>query len=708
MQTKIISRVPETECYICGSADIVKLCHHCGLAMCSRHGPFAPPRSSFYNRIKNIEYTDLSLAEIIGHEAGIHCEYCNHYTVSYEPILILFAVVGAAFIISGLLTSSILSAMLFVTLGVATVSTSIWAIHTERQYRHYEMCQQRPPLPVLGRFLSVTVNESVKGIASLAHDGSYAVQEEQAKGDLKFSLQLTSHDQERLNKYRQKYKLPTQADMLFHAGFVVFNKAEKLYPENWNSKQINPIPLTGSVNAQPFFNETSPSYNRQWEHHHKYKIALVTQTTADLPVQIVPTLISEGEEWAFELYVQVNPKIDTSSLSSPLVEELVLKAPGSLGHIESHTPSARIQPDQGQDECTITWKNINLKQGKQLIPNGTFYVRFANSMDVELNDIEVHGQLRLRFEGAISGREDIILFSPLGNKRDQEEVIVVQHTIVALSFRFHLGGLHIRRFYSITESIEQLTAIPGSEMITRLVNAMSDRGIYIQRVIENPPHMNRANAQIMNRLWVIAGRRYKKATPIDFRVVVIGQEQYESTDKPYDGNTQFEITTQGTVIKESMCADIEELRDDIVEVIQRTPSLEIKLIENQLYVDEWGYLVGTIHNTGEVVARDVNIRVIGITVRRTDTIKRLVPGELRQFELSIYADKKGHVPITVTAICKDQFGQLPPHKKRHLIFVEEKPSSPIIGHQTIFHGRSTGPIHTGKGNIVSGHEQDDE
>jgi hypothetical protein len=666
--------------------------------MCDDHGPFTVPEARFYERVENNEHTDLELAEITGSAEGIHCEYCRHGVVSYEPLFYALFVIGAIYIISSVIVTAVWVAVLSALLGIVAVAVSIWAIYVEKQYRHYQMCREAPPLPVWGRFPSIIIDEHVIGSIRLTSDSEYLTGGEHADGVMKFSLQLTAHDRERAKKYWQKYTLSTRENIPFHAGFAVLQGTRRIRPENWGSQQVNPVRFMGQVLAQSYLLGTTSTHARQWTHHYKYNVLSDTQCTAGLPVQIIPTLLSEGDEWALELDVQVNPKIDSASLSFPRVEELVLEAPDFLG-VESQAPSAEVSE---QGPCKITWQRAGLaKQGKQAVANKTFYVRFTNSKMIK-PDKEVFGHVRLSFEGAISGLENVRLFSPLGRQRSQDEITFVRHTIVEIDFRFHLSGLNVRKLYAKSESIEQLTVIPGNEMISRLVEALNDKEIYVQRVIENPPQMNWANAHIMNRLWVIAGRRYKKATPIDFRIVAIGQEHYDDIDKPYDGTTQFEITTQGTIIKESMRADIECLYQNIVDAIQSAPALKIdNIVQGDLFVDVWGTLSGTITNTGEVVAREVNISATGLKVEQSKTIRQLLPGEQERFRLDVYADKKGDVPITITAVCKDQFGQLPPYKKRCHIQVKEAPTTPTMS-TTNIHGSVTGPLHTGTGHIQSG------
>ena len=72
----------------------------------------------------------------------------------------------------------------------------------------------------------------------------------------------------------------------------------------------------------------------------------------------------------------------------------------------------------------------------------------------------------------------------------------------------------------------------------------SDRGYYVKRVIENPPRSG-ARANVVNRYWDIAGRRYDGVYPVDFHIVLTGEELHKGEIRASTGNTKTRITVQG-------------------------------------------------------------------------------------------------------------------------------------------------------------------
>ncbi len=696
MKTEIVPLVQELECYICGSKNVEALCHHCGRAMCDNHKKeFYVPDSQFYNSVHNDEFTGLTLPETVEGETAVHCEDCLHYIVTYERSFYIMGAVGLVLILTALMTPTLGAAIVHVLGGLAVIAISIWGILTEQDFRSFKMRTACFDLPFWGRFPSATLRETAVGKVTLESSGVYQVTAEKSSGVFSFGLSLTEADEMRLSQYRQKHRLENSENIAFHAGFAVLQGTDRLQPASLSrlTSEINPIKLIGRAASLPFLD--SLSHGRQWQYQQAYNFTLDNQYTAGLPLQIIPSLISEGDEWGIELDIQITPYLDTSLLSNPVIRQLELEALGFNGTVENFIPSAETWTT-GQNRPKISWQNIPF----HLTSSKSFYLRFANSRNIR-PDFKVRGKLIAKFEGALSAIINVVLFSPLGENLKMRDTDVHQTSEVEIQFHFDLATLCLREFHPKTQPIEQLTAIPGNEMITRLVNAMSDKGLYVQRVIENPAQMNRANAQIMNRLWVIAGRRYQKATPIDFRVVAVGQEYYENSDKPYDGKTQFEITTQGTVIRQDMRVQVDKLCSDIVDVIQCTPDLEVTLAESELFVNEWCNLIGMVKNSGKAPAAEISISLEGIKIDRASNIRNLQPGCDSPFRLSVYAEKTGDVPVLTVATYKDEFGPLPPQKKRHLLHVKEKPKPSSFGQQTNFYGPSSGPIHTGGGNIGS-------
>jgi hypothetical protein len=76
-------------------------------------------------------------------------------------------------------------------------------------------------------------------------------------------------------------------------------------------------------------------------------------------------------------------------------------------------------------------------------------------------------------------------------------------------------------------------------------------------VIENPPRSG-GRANLVQRYWDIAGRRYVGVYPIDFHVVLIGEEVHRGGIRPENGTTKVRIVVKGAYTNAEMSERVEE------------------------------------------------------------------------------------------------------------------------------------------------------
>jgi hypothetical protein len=70
-------------------------------------------------------------------------------------------------------------------------------------------------------------------------------------------------------------------------------------------------------------------------------------------------------------------------------------------------------------------------------------------------------------------------------------------------------------------------------------------------VIENPPRSGR-RADLVQRYWDIAGRRYEGVYPIDFHIILTGEEVYSGEIRPERGTTKVRIVVKGAFTDDEM------------------------------------------------------------------------------------------------------------------------------------------------------------
>ena len=83
--------------------------------------------------------------------------------------------------------------------------------------------------------------------------------------------------------------------------------------------------------------------------------------------------------------------------------------------------------------------------------------------------------------------------------------------------------------------------VPDYRTVALLTNTLSDDGYYVKRVVENPPQPG-TKAGVLNRFWDIAGRLYDGVYPIDFHLVITGEEVH-------DGPTPTGTMTVGLAVR---------------------------------------------------------------------------------------------------------------------------------------------------------------
>ncbi len=92
--------------------------------------------------------------------------------------------------------------------------------------------------------------------------------------------------------------------------------------------------------------------------------------------------------------------------------------------------------------------------------------------------------------------------------------------------------------------------IPNDEMVIELTNALSEN-YYVKRVIEHPPRSG-GRADHVQRYWDIAGRRYDGVYPIEFHMVLTGEEIHRGGIRPIAGTTKITIVVQGAHTNDEM------------------------------------------------------------------------------------------------------------------------------------------------------------
>ena len=173
-------------------------------------------------------------------------------------------------------------------------------------------------------------------------------------------------------------------------------------------------------------------------------------------------------------------------------------------------------------------------------------------------DDQVRGQDRLGgpgqrpprgdHEGRLSGLDKARLYSSLGKRRDDWRGAAIRTRIEA-DFKLSLRSIRYQDVLIVPEreareenNAEQFGVIPNDETVIGLTNALSEN-YYVKRVIEHPPRSG-GRADHVQRYWNIAGRRYDGVYPIEFHMVLTGEEIHRGGVRPVAGKTKITIVVQ--------------------------------------------------------------------------------------------------------------------------------------------------------------------
>ena len=549
MSAQIITQAPQARCYECGSTQIANICHHCGRPMCMAHSPAV---SDAAGKPLSVEFVGLGLKETKCGESAMHCTYCDH---RLKPPSLQLLIAGSLVVIVSvlILTSNFAVGFLGLLIGGGLAA---YGYHSNKQRRE-EILRSRPSVPMLPRFDSIHLREELSGRIGLDSDGRYSVTAFPVEGTLTIACTFGKPERERLEQYRKRYELGEE-DVTFHCGFALLRGPAglKFNDEMLEGPQRNTVvPLTGLVSAQPFLSRAEARGSGE-KIIRKYD--LLNAAKADsLPIRLIPSLLQEGGRRALEIEIQW-AQLDPSEaeLRISRIESMELSVPVAWGKIDTVSDGAIVGTEgtAEDDEAalrTISWRRLPVTKRERQEGRRSFFIKFEAEIDLLSR---ISGKVEVIFERTLSGLEGVELYYPLGGLREEEKAQI--KTCVRADFNLSLAGLRYQDVRIVPDGKKQNdkekqesdtfeSVIPDHTTVIALTNAMSQEGFYLQRVIENPPRAG-ARANVVNRLWDIAGRRYIGVYPIDFHLILTGEEVYSGGIRAQGGTTRTTLSVQGT------------------------------------------------------------------------------------------------------------------------------------------------------------------
>jgi hypothetical protein len=542
MRTEIKPRVSQVRCYKCGSPGIVSLCHHCWRPGCAKH---VKPTPRWVARLLGPEGAGRDL----GTDASYHCHECGHAAAGYQLAL---GAGGLGVMIAGLILI-LLNPVVGLAMAAAGVLLAGWAYLTAR--RRAARRRAGLPLALQPKINDVRLTERLGVDITLAPEGGYRTRLRPVEGDISVALVFGPPDRERLDRYAGKRA--SGRDTRFCAGCLVLHGPVDIAPQPDLPGPIRQ--LEGTTTAYPVFRAEDPHASSPFPLTLTYRLAR-EPALEEGPVWVTPSLVPESARRALELdiqWVELGPR--DKRLSLDVIDLIQLRYPEGWGKVEK--ASYRGIQFGAAEDCGGP-ESLRQVEWRQLLPTGQqrharqlkLMIRFEGEIS---SDDQVSGRLEATMKGALSGLDGVRLYSSLGKRRDDWRGAAIRTRIKA-DFKLSLSSIRYQDVLIVPErqarenedNADPFAVIPDDDMVIALTNALS-KDYYVKRVIEHPPRSG-GMADHVQRYWDIAGRRYEGVYPIDFHMVLTGEEIHRGGVRPVAGTTKIAIVVQGAYTNDDM------------------------------------------------------------------------------------------------------------------------------------------------------------
>lgn len=558
MPVKTVERAPEVRCYRCGSTGIYSVCHHCAKPLCEKHSPLAfrvagnlarDPGTT--GKPASAEYGGLNLDSV--QAAVYHCEEHDHAVNRPGRLLII----GAIIAVIGLIVTFFATVPGVVVL-LAGLAVAAYGVMKMRQSRA-TIATTAPDLPLFPHMRAARVIEYLHGRVDLTESG-YGSTAGEVTGTVVFSM-THSDWQERLRQYRKRYRIAESAPVSFNAGFAMLQG-----PVGLEFAAAQPLVLDAGTGL--WFRGNAPEHDLfaavQGRHEGEWnpKVTYLLQDSRKpktIPLWIVPSMVPSSDQRTLEIDLHWTPLRDSRGPAIELFDRIQLSVPAEWGNMESVSPgnAATTAPTPGENFRIIDWQQVPPIDPDHYVQlqerrSRSLKIRFEKRIPPQST---LSGRIEATFEGTLSGVTGICLYLP-GGRNAERQLTPSAKTRVTVDFTVSLGAVRYQDDRVVPDEnntddenrsrlAEFAGVVPSSSVIIRLTNAISKDDYYVKSVIEHAPFRDDSRANVLNRVWDIAGRFYTGVFPIDFDIHVRGEE-IQGTSGASAGKTAVQVMVKGS------------------------------------------------------------------------------------------------------------------------------------------------------------------
>jgi len=563
-------RTPRSRCHACSSHEVRGVCCRCHRLLCAKHDGVANPidiRRSLrwlWHRPEpspmQVEpgtdaTTDVDPAATSAQDPGPPVERLSkrHFCRNCMPVDRLYdAEMVAVSITLGL---GVITA--FWSLGAGGVLTAVGGFRIVRRLlvarRQRSEDRDKPPdLHLDPRVRKLTVVETLSGTAQLDAPYNYQAKITDVGGRIRVDAVWGRAHWARLSAHRRRHRIPEDDEPSFSAGSLVVRGPADLVLRPIDAEwvqDLTTVVLHPSTADHDVLRPPGGHGDARWPLEVDYEIT-EPEDGWTVPVWLTPTIVPESDRRALDLEVQwrgCGP--DDDGLEIKVLELLRITVPAAWGEVEDITAVEMVTISAPDDSgrC-IEWKKPPVQRTSR--GRCRLSILFEDRIDATAH---VTGRLEARFSGAVSGAENVDLYSA-GGVRRRDWARTKPTTLVELDFDLSLAAVRYQDVRSVPDRArpEDFTkpeeepfdgVVPDHHTVALLTNNLSDEGYYVKRVVENPPQPG-AKAGVLNRFWDIAGRLYDGVYPIDFHLVLTGEEVHDGPS--LTGTTTARLTVRGT------------------------------------------------------------------------------------------------------------------------------------------------------------------
>jgi hypothetical protein len=580
-------RMPRSRCHACGAPEVIGVCCHCHRLLCRKHDGVANPVDirgllSWLRRRPDPPPNQVESGTVDAPaEAGAaatpypgrnpepapsadrlskrhFCRDCMPIGRPYDAEMVAAAITLGLGVLTGF--SSLVVGGVLTTVGGLRILRRLYVARRQRSAD-----RGKPPrLHLDPRIRKLAVVEILRATAHLDAPDSYRAKITEVHGQIRVEAAWGRTHWAQLSDHRRRYRIPEDDELSFWAGSLVVRGPADLVLSPVDPESVEhstTVVLRSSTAEHAVLRPPGEQGDPQRLIEIDYKIT-EPEDGWTVPVWLTPTIVPESDRHALELEVQwraCGP--DDDGLEIKDLELLRISVPAGWGEVEDFTGAESVTisaPSGGRRD--IEWKKPPVKRESRGC--WRLAILFEGQIDVEDKIAaadHVTGLLKARFSGAVSGAENVDLYSA-GGERRKKGTRAKPTTLVELDFDLSLAGIRyqdVRRVpdqdrsdnHPKPEEERFEGVVPDYRTVALLTNTLSDEGYYVKRVVENPPQPG-MKAGVLNRFWDIAGRLYDGVYPIDFHLVLTGEEVHDGPSP--SGTTTVGLTVRGTYATTAM------------------------------------------------------------------------------------------------------------------------------------------------------------